>query len=67
MCVKIQNYFPVKSVMHVLFFLHFGFDDKSFFQCVSCGQEAHQQCYFNLLKDMNLVSENETIRVSLEF
>ena len=64
LCVKIQNYFPdVCQICNASY--TFGFDDISFLQCVSCGQEAHRQCYFNLLEDMNLVSENETIRVSL--
>ena len=64
LCVKIQNYFPDTCQICSSSYT-FGFDDKSFLQCVSCGKEAHRQCYLNLLKDMNLVSENEVIRVSL--
>jgi len=64
LCFKIQNYFPDTCQICSSSYT-FKFDDKSFLQCVSCGQEAHKQCYLNLLKDMNLVDENDAIRDTL--
>ena len=64
LCLKIQNYFPdICQICNSSY--TFKFHDKAFMQCVSCGQEVHKDCYLKLLKDMNLINENEEIRDSL--
>ena len=61
LCLKIKNYFPdVCQICSNSYCFKFG--DTEFLSCRSCGQEAHQQCYLDLLKDMNLINENEQIQ-----
>ena len=61
LCVVIQSYFPdtcqicnqsYRSKIH----------DSSLLKCGSCGQEVHQPCYLKLLKNMNLIDQDEKLR-----
>ena len=61
LCLKIKNYFPdICQICNVSY--TFQFQDQAFMHCSMCGQEVHKTCYLKLLKEMNLVNENETVR-----
>ena len=61
LCLKIKNFFPdICQVCHNSY--TFKIDDVCFLSCASCGQEVHRPCYLQLLKDMNLIDEEENIR-----
>ena len=63
-CLKIQNYFPdICQICNSSY--TFKFHDKAFMHCVSCGQEVHKTCYLKLLKEMNLIDENEAVKGTL--
>ena len=62
LCLEIKNFFPdICQICNVSY--TFKFQDQAFMHCSMCGQEVHKSCYLKLLKKMNLINENEKVKI----
>eukprot|EP00111_Clytia_hemisphaerica_P023330 TCONS_00068659-protein len=61
LCVVIQSYFPdICQICNQSY--RVKMHDDSLLKCGSCGQEVHRPCFLKLLKNINLIDQDEELR-----